>query len=899
MIELAIYEGATKLGAIQITDSDSFPLALSKSVSDVNDISSRKGTFSKTFVVPATTNNNKILKYIYNANVTTTGYRECTILSNGMPFSKGYIRALKSSSRQSPDSYELSYVGDTADWYVRLNNKSIRDYDYGNSEVPSFTMLDGNSSGVLPALTDTSVLSKEYINASWVNQDLFDYVYPLVSYGQPVLGLQGYTEPDFRPDIYIGKMLDKAFTDIGYTLTSDFFTSGIGSKLHLSFIGDNFKQPLNYINERSFEADLSADYLAVTNQSAFTINDRVLIDTDIEDDGNIFDTATSVVTIPSNGNYVIDFSVIVNITPTQFNQVFVELQNSNAASDSFFVGVKKVGTTNSIVTASIIQGFNLTIPASGSTLQPFELTSPPVFLDAGSYELFLFMDVDFVSNTAGQFANINVSLKQGSLFSFELQPDITTNQSYNIASTLPDLKVTDILGGLLNMFNLQFTTDGNVRSINIEPKPDLYQSVNQGIDYSEKLDLSNQINDVFINGYKRNLKFSFKLDSNDKWVEKYNEENGIEYGSTTYQLTDEFEEGVTDLGTDYFAATITYDKHSWSPITGCPIPILWNDISEEPEKSYGFEPRVLYYNGLGNIPIKPVTFGNVVYPNAQWKCEMFNITTQNIPRSFMFDPSYQASDPVNILYSDGQLTNQVNDVSFGLARTYYRSDIAIIASNRVIQCYFKIVPSEFKDISLFTPIYISHHDKQGWYYINAITDFAPTRGTTTLFELVKAYDSLPIDDPITFDVPNIGIVNKGVSLGSGFVRPVTVGNTKPNKWDNVKNWQTAVLQNGSGNVGLVDGAGVVFGNGLQQTGRGQHIFGNWNYPTQSQWMVGVGISDTERYNGLQFTGDGELLVHGGNVKTIKDGLAVDLLTRKNVDGINTLTQVYLKGNNGG
>lgn len=56
------------LGTLDVTSHSEFPLAITFSVADIKDINARKGSFSKTFKIPATKNNNLLYKNIYLAN---------------------------------------------------------------------------------------------------------------------------------------------------------------------------------------------------------------------------------------------------------------------------------------------------------------------------------------------------------------------------------------------------------------------------------------------------------------------------------------------------------------------------------------------------------------------------------------------------------------------------------------------------------------------------------------------------------------------------------------------------------------------------------------------------------------------------------------------------------------
>ena len=66
------------VGTLDVGDSENFPFALTFSVADVRTLNSRTGTYSKTFKIPATKNNNKILKSSYNEGY----YLETNTISN-------------------------------------------------------------------------------------------------------------------------------------------------------------------------------------------------------------------------------------------------------------------------------------------------------------------------------------------------------------------------------------------------------------------------------------------------------------------------------------------------------------------------------------------------------------------------------------------------------------------------------------------------------------------------------------------------------------------------------------------------------------------------------------------------------------------------------------------------
>lgn len=57
------YLGNSIVGELDITDHSDFPLAITLQTSDIKDITSTSGDYSKTFKIPATKNNNKLLRH--------------------------------------------------------------------------------------------------------------------------------------------------------------------------------------------------------------------------------------------------------------------------------------------------------------------------------------------------------------------------------------------------------------------------------------------------------------------------------------------------------------------------------------------------------------------------------------------------------------------------------------------------------------------------------------------------------------------------------------------------------------------------------------------------------------------------------------------------------------------
>jgi hypothetical protein len=843
MIEVTLYENDANIGTIEINDSDTFPLSLTKSNSDIRDITKRQGVYTKDFKVLATAKNNRFLKYIYNANATAIGGRDCSISYNGMPILTGLIFAINVGQRNQADEYTLRIYSDNVDWYTLLGGATINSYDYGNLEVASFLLTSGTQSGVLPASTTQSTLSRAYIEASWRFPSLFDYLYPLISYGQPVNGVSNgsyITETDLRPAIYIGKMLTKAFASIGYTLQSDFFSTGVGSKLILPFTGGGFNKG------GLFDFDIRAGGNVVVDSSVLPpsamgttqayIYERLIPNQEFDDQSNVYNNTTGVITITEQGDY--QYAVEADFT-------FETGGNSFLLGD-FSVIVRDITTLQEYINLPLTPPVVLVIGggafpniANISFSNQSTIQSIPI----GQYEIVL------KYGYIGGGGLLTVTMLNESKFTQTFQRNITTGRTYVLSSVLKDIKVLDILGGMQNIFNLYFDTNNDDRVIRIEPKTALLKPLTQGEDLTDKLDVDNRITTDIIQAYNRSLQFQYASDNNDKWQQNYNQEQGSIFGSALYDLGDNFKDGVTNLGTKFFAATVSYNVHPWSP-SGCPIPVMWNVNAPSPPQSFDFLPRILYYKGYVDV----FQSGGV---KASWK--WLNVILTTMPSCFMIDPDTVAPVDVNLLYNDSTNRN-------GLVRTYYNGDVAVISDRRVHKAYFKITGLDFKNLDLFKPIYLEHVNLQGWYYVNQVIDFTPNKNKTTIYELVKAYDTLPFDRPIVTEIPTIqGGTRQLSAIGGG---TLTAGGKQ--------SFESLVGFNGSGNVGIIRGGGTVLGNGNFQTESNQHIFGNYNFGNDSVWIIGIGEGEDARYNGLQLTPAGVFKVHGGTVRTIVNSTIQDV-----------------------
>ena len=66
-VKFQVYDNLTALmiGELDVTSSKNFPIALTYAIKDIQDITKSKGSYSKTFKLPATANNNDVLEHLF------------------------------------------------------------------------------------------------------------------------------------------------------------------------------------------------------------------------------------------------------------------------------------------------------------------------------------------------------------------------------------------------------------------------------------------------------------------------------------------------------------------------------------------------------------------------------------------------------------------------------------------------------------------------------------------------------------------------------------------------------------------------------------------------------------------------------------------------------------------
>ena len=253
------------LGELDVTDHSDFPLALTFQISEIKDLTSTSGDYSKTFKIPATKNNNKIFKNLFIPNIESpnniTESKPCRILINNLYSLVGVIRVSGIGGYgENPSYYNCIFFGNNLGWASGLEGQYM-DTIWGTEG-------------------DALTYNKNSIVATWQHEDCANVanspiVYPITSYGDyndnggidrtiqlldtatdangwgpTKVGYWGWTSPpnpttstggnsygtpvptpDWRPAVFVKTTLEKIFKKVGYVINSEFMNTDMFKKL--------------------------------------------------------------------------------------------------------------------------------------------------------------------------------------------------------------------------------------------------------------------------------------------------------------------------------------------------------------------------------------------------------------------------------------------------------------------------------------------------------------------------------------------------------------------------------------------------------------------------------------------------------------------------------------------
>ena len=676
------------LGDLDLTNFTDFPLVLTKGIVNLDNLKARTGTYSKTFKVPNTKNNSKLLSNVDNIN-SRKDYRDalnrkqCVIIASGIQIDKGFVQISKVLDGFELDSYELVFFGNNIDWVKGASELKLSDITYANN---------------------SQVYNELGINtANGLNSDTYDHAYPYISRGGNQ-GSQNAQVRDFYPVFYLKSLIQKGLNSLGWNVDSTFL-SDVDVKRLVCDLNPDFTINDDTLNESITRAESTSSFTMAASSEART---QVFFADDStppnEDANNNYNNSDGTYTAPSDGTYV--FNISVNTGN------WLETRSSVSLDVKLCVGTGNTFQVDTFVAANL----SVDVSTTSSETSTVRLTVPMLTGDKASI---------FCSYFPFTFGTGVGDIESGTFFEVQRKTEMADGDLYSLNEVIPNnITLIDVINDFTRMFNIYYWTDVKTKTIYLEPRDNFFESKTNALDWTNKLDIAKGYEVDYISSYKRNVEFKYKDLNNDEWLKKWQDVNKRTYARYNHVLPDRFAEGTNTVELGLFSASYAHNAYEVTPITGTSFNAnlgavtlkIWNE----------------YLLG-GNIPSERITsynpkiylFNNGVQTGRE--INIFNNTTTTIPYG-IFETYNNTTSDINLSFTGAD----------GLFSTYYSKMFKNIEEGGRLVAYLNLTNTDIDNLDFRKLVYIDRPSKlSGYYLIEQVIDFNPLTDSLTKVSLFK------------------------------------------------------------------------------------------------------------------------------------------------------------------
>lgn len=600
-------------------EDEEIPLTLS--IDDFKNVAEKIQSYSKDFNLPATKRNNQIFGNIFEITRTVANPYDfnpyvrtrAVLKQDGIILFDGALRLIDIQDREGEISYNVNLYAQTIALADTLKNKTFDNINFnelqhtydktiikGSWYVDGLTLINNLPTGTYAGVAgtkETDVLKYPFVD--WTHQMLYANG---ATGTNATLGTPELTsfEQAFRPFIKIKYIIDRIFSDAGYTYSSGLFESSEFGKLFMDFnwggdimpsvIGDT-SYTATYAGQGVFPSPFTATnaayvvlpLLSNTMTGGLTTSE---VPPDYTESGvDIY----KIVCTENNQLYNIDYSwEFETVGGTSISFRWVRFDSSTSTTSYIDVQTEPIGN----VTGKIISGNFSTTLDTGDKLW-----------------------AEFISTSVNSISLLNGSGTTPGTVTFNLSSSLVDSAILN--SLRGEINQWDFLKGIMTMFNLVTLQDNtDPANIIIKPYADVFIKTTSGTtlkersiqaDWTDKVDLKD-VKLTPLNDLKKKTIFKYEEDEDDYVFNVYKKStSGHLYGSKVFSAENlTLLEGEEEIVASPFAATVS--KPLWSQLANFITPAVYAMDDDGASSSFENKPRILYQMNSSPVQMSSTYF---------------------------------------------------------------------------------------------------------------------------------------------------------------------------------------------------------------------------------------------------------------------------------------------------
>ena len=565
---------------LRVDLNERLPFPLTYNISDIKDLTSRKGNNSKTIALPGTKGNLFLMYNAFSLTITQSISGDVSSFDfdpsikmparyyeNGILQFNGYCQLSDCEYKDNDWSFNVILFSDQIDYVSRLSKIKINELDW--SEYVHDCTRDNQTDSWAGTIQINGTPTSNKSGANW---DGLGYYYGLIDYGFPRADAYTFNVEHIAPQVFCYDILKKGFEYCGITWTSTFLESQTFKRLLLAYQGGTFPEitsaeavQLSAINDEINQAGGKIISTNISNTAftvmgsgyqafypALSLNKEIWINTITDPSAQAISEQPVRFQAAENGLYTIEYS--------GSHDVAISFSIAGATLDSATINIYlklSIKKNGFVISEQVVYNANYQGITSGNTQtisfnyskqlnlkKNDEITIEYKLYTSGSSSHFIFTTGLPTSFTT----NFNIENIDAELNFLKNAQSFGPGLTVSLNDFLPNMDLATFMRGFVTAFNLYVKPSVNDSTIlEIEPLNDFYESSSTALNWTQKLDLSKSLKVTpTINFASKNYNFKFSDDS-DYFNSTYIQDTGDQYGSFTVESQSQFSKDSTDF----------------------------------------------------------------------------------------------------------------------------------------------------------------------------------------------------------------------------------------------------------------------------------------------------------------------------------------------------------------